>query len=265
LFFVTFVVVYRAVGGMNMLTEERYNLIIERLQERGIVKLQELVDVSGASESTIRRDLIDLEARQLLRRIHGGATLLHPKNQEPGMEEKTFTNVQEKSIIARLASNEIEDGECIYLDAGTTTLAMIPYIEAKDITVVTNGLSHVDALVNKRIRSYLLGGMMKMHTKAVVGSMALQSMDNFRFDRCFLGANGVDAEMGYTTPDPEEAMIKRRAHELAAHTYVLADSSKIGEVTFARLLDLQEAVLITESVPEHSRPSILNKTKIIEG
>lgn len=265
MFFVSFVVVLKAVGGMNMLTEERYNLIIERLQERGIVKLQELVDVLGASESTIRRDLIDLEGRQLLKRIHGGATLLNQKSQEPGMEEKTFTNVHEKSIIARLAAREIEDGECIYLDAGTTTLAIIPYIEAKDVTVVTNGLSHVEALVSKRIRSYLLGGMMKMHTKAVIGSMALQNIDNFRFDKCFLGANGVDAEMGYTTPDPEEAMIKRRAHELAAHTYVLADSSKIGEVTFAKLLDLEDAVLITESVPEHSRPSISNKTKIIEG
>lgn len=248
-----------------MLTEERYNLIIERLQVSGIVKLQELVDVSGASESTIRRDLIDLEGRQLLRRIHGGATLLHQKGEEPGMEEKTFTNVQEKHHIARLAAREIQNGECIYLDAGTTTLAMIPFIEAKDITVVTNGLSHVDALVSKRIRSYLLGGMMKMLTKAIIGGMALENLNNFRFDRCFLGANGIDAEMGYTTPDPEEAMIKRRAHELAAHTYILADSSKIGEVTFARLFDLQEAVLITEAVPEHSRPFILNKTKIIEG
>lgn len=79
-----------------MLTEERYKLIIQRLQECGVVKLQELADLLGASESTIRRDLIDLEGRQLLKRIHGGATLLNQKSQEPGMEEKTFKNVQEK-------------------------------------------------------------------------------------------------------------------------------------------------------------------------
>ena len=72
-----------------MLTEERYAAIIERLHQQGIVKLQELVDVLGASESTIRRDLIDLESRQMLKRIHGGAALMNEKTLEPGMEEKT--------------------------------------------------------------------------------------------------------------------------------------------------------------------------------
>ncbi|MCG7384952.1 DeoR/GlpR family DNA-binding transcription regulator [Paenibacillus sp. ACRRY] len=248
-----------------MLTEERYAAIIERLHQQGIVKLQELVDVLGASESTIRRDLIDLESRQMLKRIHGGAALMNEKTLEPGMEEKTSKNIQQKVTIARLAAQEIENGDCIYLDAGTTTLAMIPYIEAKDVTVVTNGLSHVEALVSKRIRSYLLGGMMKIHTKAVIGSIALQNMDNFRFDKCFLGTNGVDAEMGYTTPDPEEALIKRRAHQLSGKSYVLADASKIGEITFAKLFELEEADLITEQMPAHWRAVIEQKTKIIEG
>ncbi|CAH1215368.1 MULTISPECIES: DeoR/GlpR family DNA-binding transcription regulator [Paenibacillus] len=248
-----------------MLTEERHAAIIERLHQRGIVKLQELVEVLGASESTIRRDLIDLENRQVLKRIHGGASLMNEKALEPGMEEKTSKNIQQKMMIARLAAQEIKNGECIYLDAGTTTLAIIPFIEATDVTVVTNGLSHVEALVGKRIRSYLLGGMMKMHTKAVIGSIALQNMDHFRFDKCFLGTNGVDPEMGYTTPDPEEAMVKRRAHQLSGKSYVLADSSKIGEITFAKLFDLEEADLITEQMPEHWRNAIAQKTKIIEG
>ena len=130
--------------------------------------------------------------------------------------------------------------------------------------MVTNGLSHIEALVSKRIKSYLLGGMMKIHTKAVIGSIALQNMDNFRFDRCFLGTNGVDVEMGYTTPDPE-ALIKRRAHQLSASSYVLADSSKIGEVSFAKLLDLNDATLITESLSESWKKAISQKTKIIEG
>lgn len=190
---------------------------------------------------------------------------MNEKALEPGMEEKTSKNIQQKMMIARLAAQEIKNGECIYLDAGTTTLAIIPFIEATDVTVVTNGLSHVEALVGKRIRSYLLGGMMKMHTKAVIGSIALQNMDHFRFDKCFLGTNGVDPEMGYTTPDPEEAMVKRRAHQLSGKSYVLADSSKIGEITFAKLFDLEEADLITEQMPEHWRNAIAQKTKIIEG
>lgn len=248
-----------------MLTEERYRLILQRLQEKGVVKLQELVELLQASESTVRRDLIDLEGQHQLKRVHGGAALPGQKGLEPGMDEKTSKNIQQKLRIARLAAAEVREGECIYLDAGTTTLAMIPYLTADNITVVTNGLSHVESLVGNRIRSYLLGGMMKSHTKAVIGSIALQNMDNFRFDKCFLGTNGVDPQLGYTTPDPEEALIKRRAHELSAQTYVLADSSKFGEVTFAKLFDLSEAVLITDAVPERMRTPIGKKTKIIEG
>lgn len=248
-----------------MLTEERYTLILQRLQERKIVKIQELMEELNASESTVRRDLIDLEARGSLKRIHGGATLPVHRGLEPGMEEKSSKNVQQKTKIAKLAASQVHDGECIYLDAGTTTLAMIPYIEARDIIVVTNGLSHVEALVSKQIRSYLLGGMMKSHTKAVIGSIALQNMDNFRFDKCFLGTNGVDADMGFTTPDPEEALVKRRAHQLSAETFVLADSSKFGEVSFAKLFDVPEAVIIADSVPEPMRAAIVQKTKVIEG
>ena len=107
-----------------------------------------------------------------------------PKDTGTWNRGKTFKNIQQKNTVARLAA-QVEDGESIYLDAGTTTLAMIPFIDAKDVTVVTNGLSHIEALVSKRIKSYLLGGMMKIHTKAVIGSIALQNMDNFRFDRAF--------------------------------------------------------------------------------
>ncbi|MFD2700291.1 DeoR/GlpR family DNA-binding transcription regulator [Paenibacillus shunpengii] len=248
-----------------MLTEERYRMILERLQQRGVVKLQELVELLQASESTIRRDLVDLEAKNLLKRVHGGASLVSHKSTELGMDEKTFKNVQEKTAAAILAAKQLHDGECIYLDAGTTTLAMIPYIEAQEITVVTNGLSHVEALVSKKIRSYLLGGMMKPHTKAVIGSIALQNMDNFRFDKSFLGTNGLDMAMGYTTPDPEEALIKRRAHQLSGQTYVLADSSKFGEIAFAKLFNLEEATLITDRVPAEYRKWLGPKFKAIEG
>ncbi|MDO3409400.1 DeoR/GlpR family DNA-binding transcription regulator [Saccharibacillus sp. CPCC 101409] len=248
-----------------MLTEERYRLILQRLQSSGIVKLQELVEALGTSESTVRRDLIDLESQHLLKRVHGGASLLHRRSEEPGMEEKTFKNVQQKNAVGQAAAQQLRDGECIYIDAGTTTLAMIPYIEARDITVVTNGLSHVEALVSKNIRAYLLGGMMKSHTKAVIGSIALQNMDNFRFDKAFIGTNGVNAEFGFTTPDPEEALIKRRARQLSERSYVLADASKFGEVAFAKLFDLKEATIITDSVPERWKKSIVEKTKIIEG
>ncbi|WP_054957874.1 DeoR/GlpR family DNA-binding transcription regulator [Paenibacillus dakarensis] len=248
-----------------MLTEERYRLILERLQEQGVVKLQELVELLNASESTVRRDLVDLEAKNLLKRVHGGASLMMQKSIELGMDEKTFKNIHEKNVTAKRAAERIQDGDCIYLDAGTTTLAMIPYIKAKEITVVTNGLSHVDALVSRNIRSYLLGGLMKIHTKAVVGSIAIQNMEQFRCDKSFIGTNGIDVKMGYTTPDPEEALLKRTAHNASGETYVLADSSKFGKITFAKMFDLEEATLVTDKIPDPYKVSIGQKYKVIEG
>lgn len=249
-----------------MLTEERYRRILRRLQEEGTVKLQELCVLLEASESTVRRDLADLEERGLLRRVHGGAALpVMSGGLEPGMAEKSTVNVSQKQKIAETASAMVRNGEAIYLDAGTTTLAMIPYLKGKEITVVTNGLPQLDALLEVEIPGYLLGGLAKPRTKALVGSLALANLGHFRFDRCFLGANGIHPDAGYTTPDPEEAALKRRASELSLRTYVLADSSKIGLVAFAKMLELEQAALITEQVPERWRKPIADLTNLIGG
>lgn len=141
-----------------MLAEERYQIILRHLQENHIVKVQELVNLLNASESTVRRDLQDLEAMNLLRRIHGGASLLQRRSEEPDMDTKTLKNVQQKRIIAQLAAKMINDNDCIYLDAGTTTLEMIPYIEGNNVIVVTNGLPHVEALVEKKSSLTFLAG-----------------------------------------------------------------------------------------------------------
>lgn len=245
-----------------MLAEERQQMILQILTESHVVKLQELVHMLAASESTVRRDLQDLESRQLLRRIHGGASLLKKLNEEPDMETKTFKNVHQKKAVAKLAAKKIKDNDCIYLDAGTTTLEMIPYIKARNVTVVTNGPAHGDLLVRNKILCYLLGGLMKRTTKAVVGSIAMQNINLFRFDTAFIGVNGIDASMGYTTPDPEEAALKRRAHDLAARSYVVADSSKFAEISFCKMFDLKEAAIITDEIPEMCQSLIREKTSI---
>lgn len=249
-----------------MLTEERYHRIMQRLREEGIVKLQDLCALLEASESTVRRDLADLEERGLLRRVHGGAALpAMSGGLEPGMAEKSAVNLPQKQTIAEIASNLVRDGEAIYLDAGTTTLAMVPYLKAKRITVVTNGLPQIEALLEAEISGYLLGGLAKRRTKALIGSLAQDHLEHFRFDRCFLGANGVHPEAGYTTPDPEEATLKRCASARSAQTFVLADSSKIGTIAFARILELERAALITEQVPPRWRQPIAEKTNLIGG
>ena len=234
-----------------MLTPERHQIILNLLKTNGVVKLQEMIEATKASESTIRRDLIQLEQEHRLKRVHGGASLLQGKRIEPSYDIKSDINFKEKQLIAELAASLIIDGDSVYLDAGTTTLQMIPYLNQKDLTIVTNGVNLIEPLIAKGITAYLLGGLVKSSTKALIGSAALASLKGYRFDKCFIGVNGIHHEFGYTTPDPEEARIKQTALYLAQETYVVADHSKHGDVSFSKIADLSAAILITDKIEEN--------------
>ena len=233
-------------GVSKMLTAERHQIILESLTKQGVVNLQGLVELTGSSESTIRRDLVNLENQGLLKRIHGGATLPYSKVEEPDLQYKSEKKLKEKQEIAKYAASIIRDGECIYLDAGSTVAQMMPFLTEKKIVIVTNGFMHIDHLTSAGITTYFLGGLIKPNTRAVVGSVAQESLKKYRFDRCFLGINGVDPAFGYTTPDPEEGVLKSMASRLSEKTYILADSSKFGETFFSQVADIEEATIITD-------------------
>lgn len=234
-----------------MITEERHKLILDILSKKGIVKLNEFVELTDTSESTIRRDLTYLESVNALKRVHGGATLLKSRYTELSYNEKLDKNINEKSIIAQYASSLVQNGDCIYLDAGTTTFEMIKYINNTNVVVVTNGLKHIDALVEKGLNSYILGGKVRAITKAIIGIDTLKNLEKFRFDKAFIGINGIHFEYGYTTPDSEEAVIKETAIKLSKEAYVLADESKFGEVAFCKVSEIEEASIITNAEVEN--------------
>lgn len=247
-----------------MLTKQRHQLILQRLSEQKVVKMKELIDLTESSESTIRRDLTDLEAEGYLERVHGGATLIAKPEEEPTFDEKRDRHVDEKIAIARMAAMFIEDGMSIYLDAGTTTQAMIPFLKEKQIVVVTNSLPIANELFDLDLKTFVIGGELKRSTQALVGYNARESMMNYRVDLAFLGMNGIDLEAGYTTPDPEEALVKKTAIELADVAYVLADESKIGKRSFSRVATLETANLITSSDEATINP-IQTITKVVNA
>ncbi|AGF27951.1 DeoR family transcriptional regulator [Bacillus amyloliquefaciens] len=246
-----------------MLTPERYQLIMDQIEKRDVVKIQELISMTNASESTIRRDLSTLEERGFLKRVHGGASKLSNSRQEPDMLEKSSKNLQDKLKIAEEAASLLEEGDCIYLDAGTTTLHMIDFIDhTKDIVVVTNGVMHIDALIRKGIPFYLLGGYVKHRTGAMIGGASLTAVSQYRFDKSFLGVNGVHIEAGFTTPDPDEALLKTKAVRQAKNAYVLADPSKFGEISFAAFAALGDAAIITTEAEELAFDDYQEKTVV---
>lgn len=249
-----------------MLTEERKSAILNLLNVNGIVKTQDLMKRLNCSESTIRRDLDSLHQEGKLKRIHGGAKRVYQLSEELTSDEKSVKNTQQKEFIGKLAASLIDENDIIYLDAGTTTSAMIPFIDKKNIIVVTNGIVQASLLIDKNIETILIGGKVKQSTKAIIGATGLNELKKYRFNKSFLGINGIDMEYGCTTPDPEEAAMKSLAHEQSAITYVLADHSKWKKVNFAHVFDIEDITIITNASNEdltsyHEKTTILEATE----
>lgn len=246
-----------------MITEERQRLIISEIKQKGSVKVAELVEQFNSSESTIRRDLVQLENLNYLKRVHGGAVSVQSKFVEKSYEDKRSQNNDEKILIAKYAASLVEDGDSIYIDSGTTTFQMIKYLTHRNIMVVTNGLSNVEALIENDIPCFVLGGKVKQNTKAVVGYEAISTLNRYRFDKCFMGVNGVHSVHGFTTPDPEEAMIKENAIKASNDVYILADGSKFGEVSFTRFAELNEATILTNIEVDLTRYNEKTTVKVV--
>lgn len=254
---------------MRVLTEERHNYILEKLNQENTVKIKDLEKELGCSLSTVRRDLSELEEQNLLVRIHGGAKRVYTLSTEMEIAEKSTKNIQEKKAIGQLAASFVEESDIIYLDAGTTTYEMIEFLkEMNDIQVVTNGIKHADLLVDYGIPTILIGGTIKATTKAIVGAVSLEQLGQYRFNQSFLGMNGIDAEFGYTTPDPEEAALKSLAISLSNKTYILADHTKFDKVNFIKVSNLEDCMVITDRMNKNQKmkeKDYKKRTKIWEA
>lgn len=235
-----------------MLTEERQKIILSLVEEKGSVTATELMEALNASESTIRRDLNSLSEAGLLQKVHGGAISNNSNSYntlDDEVELRKERNKSEKNEVAKYAASLIEENDFVYLDAGTTTEAMIDYISCKNATFVTNAINHARKLTCKGYTTYLLGGEFKSVTEAIVGEEAIASVMKYNFTKGFFGTNGVTLKNGFTTPEVKEAMIKKRAIEAAKKSYILCDSSKFGEVSAITFLDFNSATIITDKVP----------------
>ncbi|HFR3702736.1 TPA: DeoR/GlpR family DNA-binding transcription regulator [Streptococcus suis] len=248
---------------MDILKSERKQVILERIQAQQFVRLEELVDILATSESTVRRDLDELENEGKLRRVHGGAEAPANLQLEESILEKSVKNVQEKRQVAEKAAEQIVSGDVIFLDAGTTTELLIDLLNQENLTVVTNSIHHAVRLVEKQIKTIIIGGNVKSSTDASIGAVALEQLRQLNFDKAFLGMNGIDKNY-FTTPDIEEASIKRTIIDNAKESYVLADASKIGQFSFAKVAAIEKANIICQSSESSLLDIIKEKTRVIE-
>ena len=250
-----------SIQGGTMLKSKRKEIILSRLEQNKSVTLDELTSILETSESTVRRDLDELES--FLKRVHGGAELPYSLGQELSNQEKAIKNVQKKLDIARQTAKLIAKQDVIFIDAGTTTELLIDFLPHEQLTVVTNSIHHAAKLVDRGIKTIIIGGAVKHSTDASIGQVAINQIRQITVDKAFLGMNGID-EVYLTTPDLEEAAIKEAIINNSQQTFILMDSSKIGQVTFAKVKEINDINLVTNKTDSELMTIIKEKMKVIQ-
>lgn len=236
---------------------------MEKLTEEGFVTLDKLIAMLATSESTVRRDLDELESERKLHRVHGGAELPKSLSRELTNQQKSIKNIHHKALIAQKASSLISDNDVIFIDAGTTSELLLEYLFQENLTVVTNSIHHASKLVEKDIKTVIVGGFVKHTTDASIGCTAVDQISKMNFDKAFIGMNGID-ENFLTTPDVEEAVIKKVVIENAQESFVLVDSSKLGQFSFAKVDKIDKVTIVTNYSEGVLMRKIREKTKVIE-
>lgn len=238
-----------------MLSEERHQAIVETLRRQGTVTVAALSTDLGVSEATVRRDLELLDEAGSLRRVRGGATALRG-SVRPEADLRSFADVAStataaKQAIAARACAQLEDGEVIALDIGTTVAAMCPLLTGRSLTVVTASLAVVRALASApAIDIVILGGLLRPNYDSMVGTLTESALGQVRVDRAFLGTAGIRPDGAVLDSTPSEVPIKRGLLDVATRSYLLADHEKLPGSGFLEVAPLSRfTALITDRSP----------------
>ena len=227
--------------------ELRRDRMLSLVQQREFMRVADLSTIFGISEVTVRADLAFLADRGVLQRVHGGAIVRDPALRvERTFEEALGEDAAEKAGIGRFAADSLQSGETVILDVGTSTTAIARAIVARsdlvDVTVFTSSLTIALELESAipRVAVVITGGTLRPKQHSLVDPMAGFILDNVHVSTAFIGCNGVHPESGVTNVNLPEAEMKRKMVAAAQRTVVVADGSKLGNISVAKVVDLSD-------------------------
>jgi DeoR family transcriptional regulator of aga operon len=219
--------------------------------ERGFLRVSDASAELGVSEVTVRADLNLLESAGAIVRVHGGAMPLG--GSEPTIESSLGVDAAAKAAIGRAAAQLVRSGSAIYVDAGSTSIALahalVDRVELRDLVIVTPGLTIALTLepAVPRFTVIVTGGTLRPLQHSLVNPFAAPMLDSLNLDLAFIGCNGVDVDAGVTNVNLPEAEIKTAVMRRSARSVVLADASKLGRVELARIAPLADfEALVTD-------------------
>ncbi|WP_257345894.1 DeoR/GlpR family DNA-binding transcription regulator [Pseudalkalibacillus decolorationis] len=241
-----------------MLSVERQEKILQYVKEDKTVKVSDLSELFCVTEKTIRKDLIFLEGKGYLKRIHGGAVLPQHGGIYP-IAERQSKHITEKQSIAQKALTSIEIEDTVFLDGGSTILELAKILGEFPVTVITNDINIANALSKKElVHLVVLGGTRIADTSSLYGALVSEALDQIRVNRLFLGSTGIEPNYGLTVFHHLHAQFKRSIIKTASKVTLLVDHTKFGQsalVKFANLSEIDE-IIVDKGLNEHFQKEI---------
>lgn len=245
-----------------LIPDQRRQKIMRLLATHEVLSVHQLTELLGVSHMTVRRDIQELERQGRAVSVTGGVRSAKGLNVEPSFDVKQDIDQQEKAAIAAACAPMLRDGACYYLDAGTTTGALVPHLrELGRVTVVTNDFSTLAAMTgDASITVIHVGGVLDHANRSSVGPLAARTLRELAIDIAFISATSWDLAHGVTIPSSEKIEVKRAAMDSAARSVLMSASSKYGLYSLYRVAALSEFdVIATDAgLPEVAAEGIRN-------
>ncbi len=234
-----------------MLIRDRQEQILRLVNEKTRLAYADLTKIIGISDSTLRRDLSELQKKGLLKLVRGGAesSCAMLGRGEELIDRRYHLNSCEKEIIGQRAAKLIKPDDLVFIDSGSTTEKMCEFIKERKATYITIGLKHVMILSRSGLNAIIAPGKVKQLTEGLQGGFTIDFLSHFNFSIAFFGALGISEKGGLSTTDGEDAIIKSAVINRSAKSYVLSDHSKFGLDTAVSFGSLNSLTIITNPGP----------------
>ncbi|QVW26059.1 DeoR/GlpR family DNA-binding transcription regulator [Pseudomonas hormoni] len=233
-------------NGAPMIPEQRRELMLRQLRKHQVLSVHQLMEMFDCSHMTIRRDIALLEQEGRAYSVTGGVRIASQLHSEPSHQFKAVVELPQKQAMARLAAGLLHADMTIYLDAGTSTLEIVPHIKAlSGMTVVTNDFGIVQALIDApHVTVIHTGGQLDHSNQSCVGSLAVATLRQVVTDIAFISTSSWDLRRGLTTPSALKVEVKQAAMQSASQAVLVASSSKYGTFSMYRIAGLEQFDII---------------------
>lgn len=235
---------------LKVFIEERHRHILSLIREKGRIEVGEISKAFKISEDSARRDLRLMEEKGLVKRTYGGAILPFKVGEFSHFQEHEAINPEFKSAIAQKAATLVKDGDTILLDSSSTIAGMVPWLDkVNGLTIITNSIIIASNVMNslRHCKLFLIGGVVDPDRANTTSIESLKTLQNIKVDKAFIGPCSISLDFNLWSTTFDEAEIKKAMINAGGEVIILADSSKFGGRSLARIGSLKrDYQLITD-------------------